>query len=104
MELTLYILLYATALFFTYLTYSKNTDKTVFNKFLCGLIWFALALNTFQITYFIPNGSTSSYTVITKNSEFYQILTALLYGMIGFSTWIQTWMDYNQQEPGMEEK
>ena len=93
MELSIYALFCMVAIFFTYLAYSKNVDQTDINKFLAGLIWFALAFNTFVISYYISNGSVSSYTAITKNSEYWQILTALIYGFIGFSIWIQLALD-----------
>ena len=93
MELSIYALFCMVAIFFTYLAYSKNVDQTDFNKFLAGVIWMALALNTFVISYYIPNGSVSSYTPITKNSEYWQIITALIYGFIGFSIWIQLALD-----------
>ena len=87
MELTLYLVLAGVTLFFTYLSFSKTADQTIINQFIAGLLWFALSFNSLVIHYFIPNGSTSSYTAITKNSEYYQILLAVLYGAIGFLMW-----------------
>jgi len=95
MELTLLILLQISALLFTYLSFSKNADQTYMNKLLCGLLWFTLAFNSLVIHYYIPNGSISSYTPITDNSEYWQKILALIYGMIGFGIWIQTFIDYS---------
>ena len=93
MELAVYQLLTAVTIFFTYLSYSRLVDQTDLNKVLSGLLWIVLALNTFVIHYYLPNGSVSSYTPITKNSEYWQTLLALVYGVIGFSIWIQLAID-----------
>ena len=100
MELVVYSLLTLVTISFTYFSFSKNIDQTDFNKALCGLFWLALAFNTLVIHYYIPNGSASSYTPITKNSEYWQVILCLVYGITGFSMWLQLAMDRLSDKDG----
>lgn len=93
MELTLYVLLTWVSVFFTYLAYSKNIDQTDMNKLLAGILWLVTAANSLVIRYYIPNGSESSYTAITDNSNYWQIFLAVVYMFLGLSIFYQMIVD-----------
>jgi hypothetical protein len=81
MEITLYIMLMAVTLFFTYINYSSNHEHTPFLHYMTGVLWIALALNVLVVLWFIP--TQNDYIPLTKNSEWYQLELAVLYGIIG---------------------
>lgn len=100
MELTLYLLLVWVSVFWTYLVYSKNIDQTHINKFIAGLLWMFTGFNSLVIHYYIPNGSVSSYTSITDNSNYWQIELMLVFCILGLSMWYQIIVDqfFNKEE------
>jgi hypothetical protein len=91
MEFGFYSLVLLVTLFFTYISFSKNSDQTDINKVMAGLLWFLLAGNTFVLTWYIGNSPT--LVVYTKNSTYWQTVTAFVYGMIGVSIWVQLVLD-----------
>ena len=78
-------------MFFTYLAFSKNADQTVINTGLAGALWIITGANSLVLLWFIP--LSNDYASITKNSEWWQIQLALIFGLIGFSILIQLAMD-----------
>lgn len=93
MEVGIFILVTVAAMFFTYLSFGKTVDQTVINQALAGALWAIASGNSLVLNYYIPNGSTSSYTAITKNGEYWQIILCVAFGLISAGIFIQLALD-----------
>jgi hypothetical protein len=100
MDYNIYYLLTVVCLFYTYLSFSKNADQTDINKVLAGLLWIFLAFNTLVISFIVSDGSPSGFSIITRNSTYWQNLTAVMYGVIGVSIWIHLVLDRMMNKAG----
>ena len=79
MEITLFYLLTAVTIFYTYLAFSKQIDQTVINTGLAGALWIITGANSLVLLWFIP--LSNDYASITKISEWWQIQLAFIFAL-----------------------
>lgn len=91
MEITLFCLVVVAAMFFTYLSFARTVDQTEINQGLAAALWAVAAGNSFVLKWFIP--SDTSYTELTKNSEYYQVILGVVFAMVSLGLLVQLGLD-----------
>jgi len=91
MEITLYLMLSTITLFFTYLSFSRTVYITNVNKFIAGLCWLTLSINSFVIHYYLV--LSNDYIRLADNSKYWQMELAFLFAAIGLMIWYQILAD-----------
>ena len=103
MELSLLLALHLTAIIFLFLSEGRRDVKDAFLFVLVtSLAWIFLGVAMFSIDYYIPNGSTSSYTAITKNSIPINVAVGLFYSFFGLAYLINSVLIYRRKGEGIE--
>jgi len=83
-ELTIFLALHVVAVMSLYVSEQSRANRDNFlMPLFAGLCFIALAFGLYQVDYYIPNGSVSSYTEIHDTSVPINMALSLLYGMFG---------------------